>query len=450
MKKYTDIKPYLILIALILSTVHSYSKDIAEEGAIIKDSSQHFFKMIKQHPDLIIDHKVRNKFEVYGPTGTISWLKSIGANPLELSDELEYQKAAFGPSYPSPEEIEEQLKEIVSLHSNIMKLHSVGKTSSGRELWSVKVSDQPELDEVEPEVKYIGNMHGNEIVGREMLVRLLRDMGKRYQSGDQQIKKLVDNTEIFIMPSMNPDGADKKRRGNDHWKDLNRNFPDFTTRDDQNDHHGREEETIAVMKWQEARNFSLSANFHGGTKVVNYPWDTTSNKAPLTDLIIDISKEYASVVPGFYDSRQYDDGIVNGNVWYEVDGGMQDWSYYYYNDLQVTIELSHSKWPNYKEMDQYYEDNRVSLISFLERVHQGHGIKTTAQSQIKTVEVIKLNEQGFQESIGTYALRNLEFYKVLPLGDYIYRLTYEDGKQVDKQITITFDKSNLAPQFLQL
>ena len=44
------------------------------------------------------------------------------------------------------------------------------------------------------------------------------------------------------------------------------------------------------------------------------------------------------------DSTEFPGGIVNGYDWYEVNGGMQDWSYYWHNDLQVTIELSNMKW----------------------------------------------------------------------------------------------------------
>ena len=43
-------------------------------------------------------------------------------------------------------------------------------------------------------------------------------------------------------------------------------------------------------------------------------------------------------------SDEFPGGVVNGYDWYEVNGGMQDWSYYWHNDLQVTIELSDMKW----------------------------------------------------------------------------------------------------------
>ena len=357
-------KPIVLALATLLSFNVSAKSPIIEESYLVKNDSTALYDVIRSRPEFIIDHLKGGSFELYGPNGLGKFLKQNGAHFQNLENQSSFVRS----TYPTPEEIEKTLKTINKNFPAITKLYSIGKSVKNRDLWVMKLSKNVNVDDARPEFKYIANMHGDEIVGRELMVRFIKELTENYGK-DKRITELLDKTQIHILVSMNPDGAAAGTRYNTKGVDLNRDFPDFTTADNMDSTNKRAPETQAVMNWQGQHKFKLSANFHGGAEVVNYPWDTTPQKFDQDELVKDISLEYAHNAPYIAASTQFENGITNGFAWYEVDGGMQDWSIHYRKDLQVTVELSDTKWPDYSTIDYYYEQNRAALIGFIERIH---------------------------------------------------------------------------------
>jgi hypothetical protein len=420
-------KTLTFALALLVSSAAFAAK--IEEELFVMGSQPALLKELVGHADITVDHLDSHGFEVYGPAGLGEFLAQRGVAFYDLKDA---RKNIDWTNYPTYEQIKAKLEEFAAKYPQIVRLTSIGKTVKGRELLVLKISDNVAVDEVEPEFKYISSMHGDEITGRELTIRLVDEMLQKYGS-DAAITDLINNTEIFVMPSMNPDGSELRQRANAAGQDLNRNFPE-AVRNDPNNAANRQPETQAIMAFQASRNFSLSANFHGGAIVANYPWDAKYDRHPFDGMLQEFSLEYANLNPEMRSSTEFNRGITNGADWYVLYGGMQDWSYIWHNDLQITVELSDSKWPNYKDIPGFYTSNRDSMIRYMELVHQGAGIKLANRNATGKVEV--LNAQG--ASLGTYGFQRGEFYKVLPPGAYTFKVE-ADGARRSINVTVDTD-----------
>ena len=108
---------------------------------------------------------------------------------------------------------------------SVLKVYTIGQSVAGENLYAMVISDNPLVHEAgEPEVKYVANMHGDEVLGRELLLQLAAYLCENY-GHHELITSLVDSTRIHLIPSLNPDGYRLGTRPNKNGVDLNRNFP---------------------------------------------------------------------------------------------------------------------------------------------------------------------------------------------------------------------------------
>lgn len=304
-------------------------------------------------------------------------------------------------SYPTYDAYVDMMYQFAMDYPNLCQTQSIGQSIMGRELLVVKITDNVNQDEAEPEFFYTSSMHGDELTGYVLMLRLIDYLLSTYGS-DTEVTNLVDNIEIWINPLSNPDGTYRKDdstvngawRYNSNEVDLNRNFPDPQDgpHPDGNDW---QPENIAMMDFAEARNFSMSANFHGGVEVVNYPWDTWPDLHADNNWYQDISHTYADAAqrnsPDDY-MDGFDDGTTNGYDWYEVNGGRQDYMNYFHHCREVTIEISNVKLIPPDQLPAHWDYNRESFLLYMAEVLYGiRGVVTNSAGDPLPAKVTVLN-----------------------------------------------------------
>ncbi|CAD5207809.1 unnamed protein product [Bursaphelenchus okinawaensis] len=361
------------------------------------------------------------------------------------------------------------LNKYANKYPMITKLHSIGQSVQGRELWVMIIGTNPREHELlKPEFKYVGNMHGNEVVGREALMYMIHILCENYGKNDY-LTKMVNRTRIHIMPSMNPDGYEMDRpgdrvgymgRANANGVDLNRNFP--ARHPEHADGSGGTElqpETVAVMAWLKSEPFILSANLHGGSLVANYPYDDSESGkdgiyTPSKDdkLFVEMSYNYARAHSNMYKTgrrcglSEYGDafyhGITNGAGWYVLSGGMQDWQYEHTNCMEITIEMGCYKFPTDEMMPKHWADHVYSLLSFMELVHQNvYGVVRDEDGQPVGNATVEISGGGQGKSVQTTGLG--EYWRVLVPGNYTVRITHDHHEPHEFNVTVSPNKAKL-------
>jgi hypothetical protein len=331
----------------------------------------------RNHPDYTFGYSTKNalaslKKSHPAAIKTYSHIESLGAiDPVTLKSSFEGidDLNLIKEGYHDYQALTAALKSVEQSHPNLATIESIGESVAGRQLWMAKMTDKS-ISTPKIKLLYIGNMHGDEAVGREMLIRLIEDFATNFDR-DAQITRLLTHAEIFIVPSMNPDGFESARRHNANYRDLNRNFPDFTS-DPSDTENGREPETIAIMRLHQQHHFVLAMNFHGGTVCMNLPWDTQPNHPAQerfgdVELLQELSETYASTNDQMYRNHggSFEHGVTYGYEWYEVDGGLQDWANHYRRSIHATAELSHSKFPSASSLDGFWQANRAGMLDYL-------------------------------------------------------------------------------------
>lgn len=385
-------------------------------------------------------------------------------NVDEDIDRLEFLTSTDIDKHHTYEELVATLVSLNQKYPKISRLYDIGSSYQNRKLWVFEISNEPGAHQIlKPEFRYIANIHGNEVVGREALLHLAKLLLENYGRSNL-VTALVNSTRIHLLPSMNPDGYEQSRVGdcesevgrpNSHGIDLNRNFPDRIMENSENKE--RQVEVEAIMNWSKEIPFVLGANLHGGSLVANYPYDGNKEdksglytKSPDDSLFKHLAKVYSTNHPTMskgehcYDicgdndrstllNERFPDGITNGAHWYVLYGGIQDWVYLNTNCMSVTLELGCRKYPEAKELPRYWNDNKKPLIKYMLEVHRGiYGVVTDPLA--RPVFNATIHVKGIDHDI--HSTENGDYWRLLLPGEYFVSVTKEGFRTAHRTVTV--------------
>lgn len=256
-------------------------------------------------------------------------------------------------------EMNTEMNDLVTAFPSLVQKFSIGKSVENRDLWCIKISDNVATDDNEPEVLYLGLQHAREAITGTSLIFFAQYLAQNYAS-DPQVKALVDNREIYIIPCVNPDGYEYNRSTNPsgggmtrknrklvddrggtnndvYGVDLNRNYGQDWGNCPANDascgsntpsdetYYGTsafsEPETQAVRDLCFTRNFVAAFDQHCSGPYYSLPFGRRSLHTMGT-----LDQKFYSYIPalmGKYNGHRAGDS--KATVAYEVAGGAKDW-----------------------------------------------------------------------------------------------------------------------------
>jgi hypothetical protein len=335
-------------------------------------------------------------------------------------------------------------------------------TPSHHKILCAHISNNLNDSEGKPSVFYTSTIHGDEVVGYYMMLRLIDYLLSNYNT-NSYATTLVNNIDIWICPLHNPDGtyytsnnqinsSPISIRTNRHGEDLNRSFPLAGQQPAKTDY---EPEVEAMIQFMEAHNFTLAANFHGGAEVFNYPWDTWTTW----------QHSHADASWWNYMGRQFADtchqvnanymtlennGVTEGGDWYVITGSMQDYHNWYLGTRHVTIEVSDDKVLSTNKLPNYWNYIRRSLLNFIAEADHGiHGTVTDSITGEPLEALVYIANHDLDHSYVETTLPYGDYHRPIIAGQYSVTYSAEgylpktvvtnvtDGQRIEQNVKLT-------------
>ena len=470
----------LLCIAVISGTLNAQSQ--RELGELMRNRGEYYFTL-----------NVNDRSEIQAISNLCSVDGTDGRTVVCYANQREYDKLlqlGYEPNLQTPPSLREEAKmwdggdratyewdsyltygDYVSMMEGFPTSVTNGASCTLLDLGTLSTSNHRKILGVrlykgnpdgKPKFLYSSTMHGDEVTGMILMLRLINEF---CTSGDSRIQNILDNVDLFIFPCTNPDGTYKggnntvtgAQRYNGNDVDLNRHFPDFDDGAHPDGASYYQDETQWMMDLAQQYLFTMGANYHGGSEVINYPWDTYQPVHPDDAWWQYVSREYAQLCQAVNSSYMCSNlngqanpsGITNGYAWYTITGSRQDYMNYYGQCREVTVECSNTKTPNASQLPNFWNYNHNAMLTYIEECLNGvHGVVKDAVTNqpIEGVTVTVLNHDALGSEVSTHAVG--DFHRPIKGGSYTFKFTKEGYCNEYVNVTVADGASVNLPVFL--
>ncbi|GGM04741.1 M14 family metallopeptidase [Micromonospora yangpuensis] len=269
-------------------------------------------------------------------------------------------------SYSEPGGIRDEITATAARYPKLTKVETIGRSVQGKPILALKVTKDAQTlaDGARPSVLYAGTQHAREWITPEMNRRLMHHVLDNYGK-NQEITRLVNTTELWFLPVLNPDGYDHTfTPGNRLWRknlrdndgdgqitsvdgvDLNRNFdykwgydnegssPDPASETYRGPSPNSEPETKALDRFFKRVGFEFLVNYHSAAQLLLYGvgWQVAT---PTPDDVIYeamVGDDANPAVPGY-------DPDLSAEL-YTTNGDTDSYATVKYGTLGFTPEMS--------------------------------------------------------------------------------------------------------------
>ncbi len=270
------------------------------------------------------------------------------------------QSGANG-DFHSYTELERDLMALADAYPDVAQVIDIGDSLEQRNIYALRISDNVGLQENEASVIFLGCHHAREWISVEVPYLLGKYLVENYGT-DAEVKRLVDNCDIWIVPLVNPDGLEYSIHFYRYWRKNMRNNEDGTYGVDLNRNYGykwgwdnlgsspnsasevyrgtgpfTEPEIQAVRDLFGQKNFQALVSYHNYSQVILYPWGFTEEASDKEDILFEIGDKMSQLMKSV--NGRYYAAERAGAGFYLTNGDTTDWSFGEHGIPSYTIEL---------------------------------------------------------------------------------------------------------------